>query len=83
MPAWGDATAIKFFGRDSITAVQLKACATLTTVAFSPALSLPMVPGAFYVTGTADGVVAILDKQQADIANVLWALVYTGQYKLN
>jgi len=81
MPAWGDLSAIKFFGRDSVTPIQVPACASLTMLSIP--IALPMVPGAAYVTGVADGVVAVMTQPQANLANVVYAVVYTGQYRLN
>ena len=82
MPAWGDVQAIKFYNRDNIVPIQVPACANLTALALN--LSLPMVGGSAYMTGVADGVVAVcLQPANNTISTVVYAVVYTGQYRLN
>lgn len=78
-PAFGGLHAIKFFSQVAGFSVPLAAAATLVSIG----QQLPMAStGAALTPGLADGVVVIANGYDFAVAQTVYALVYTGHYRI-
>jgi len=72
---------IKFVASQSVPIQLTTAYANPTTITPNPSISIPMVQVGSYQTGSCDGVILVMDAPTTQ-SNVIYFVVYQGQYKL-